>query len=209
MARWVIFDAMGVIYTEGDDTNELLVPFVRARNARIDPVSIQMLYQQATRGRIAPREFWSRVGLLKDYPAVQEEYLRTLTLDPQFMEVARRLKGEYRLGMLSNDVVEWSQALRSMHGLDEVLEVCVSSGEIGNRIPCPEMFLEFLSRSGASPETCAFIDDRDQNLDAASRMGFRTIRFNRENNTGPCRCSKCIASFQELPLSLADVFLED
>lgn len=208
-SRWILFDAMGVIFTVGDDTSELLVPFVQARNPKIDAVSIQSLHQQATRGKIAPIEFWSRVGLDANYPAVLEEYLRTLTLDPRFLEAAQRLKAEYRLGMAANGIVEWAGIWQRLYGLEGLFEISVMSSEIGHRQPCPEMFLAFLSRSGAQPEDCAFIDDMDQNLDTASRLGFRTIRFNRTNNTGPCRCSKCITAFDELPLSLEDVFLED
>ena len=208
-SRWVVFDAMGVIFTVADDTNELLVPFVQSRNAKIPTATIQALYTRLSQGRMTAQEFWGKVGLLKDYPAVEQEYLRLLTLDPEFIEIVHALKSEYRLGMLSNDVKEWSQALRAMHGLDDLLEVCVVSGDIGMRKPCPEILEAFLQRSGAAPENCVLIDDRDPNLDAASRMGFRTIRFAREGLTGPCRCSKCITSFKELPLSLADVFLDD
>lgn len=207
--NWVVFDAMGVIFTVGDDTNELLVPFVRAKNPKIPEATIQALYTRASQGKITSQEFWTKVGLIGNYPDVQKEYLRTLTLDPDFIEVARSLKGEYHLGMLSNDVAEWSEMLRHVHDLEDLLEVFVISSEVGNRKPCPEIFSAFLARASARPEDCAFIDDRDENLDAAARLGFRTIRFNRTNTTGPCRCSKCIASFKELPLSLADVFLED
>jgi len=41
MDRWIIFDAMGVIFEVGDDTNELLVPFVQERNREITREAIK------------------------------------------------------------------------------------------------------------------------------------------------------------------------
>mgnify|MGYP001050650284 CR=1 FL=1 len=209
-SRWVVFDAMGVIFEVGDDVGELLVPFVLEHNPAASVSTIQTLYHQASSGKIPAKRFWSDLGLGREYPAIEQEYLRTrLRLDPTFVDFARRLHRDYRLGLLSNDVAEWSAQLRAMRGLDELFDAILISGEAGVRKPCEGIYQMFLSRARTSPEDCALIDDSDQNLDMASRLGFRTIRFSRESGRGPCRCSKCVASFDELPPTLEDVFLDD
>ena len=43
MKKWVVFDAMGVIFEVGDDTNDLLVPFVQEHH-RISKERINELY---------------------------------------------------------------------------------------------------------------------------------------------------------------------
>lgn len=34
--KWIVFDAMGVIFKVGDDTNELLVPYIKKLNKGIE-----------------------------------------------------------------------------------------------------------------------------------------------------------------------------
>ena len=43
--------------------------------------------------------------------------------------------------------------------------------------PDPEIFRILLSRTGQRAEDCIFIDDRQDNVDAAYALGFRVIRF--------------------------------
>ena len=55
--------------------------------------------------------------------------------------------------------------------------VAVVSGEEGVLKPDPEIFRILLSRTGQRAEDCIFIDDRQDNVDAAYALGFRVIRF--------------------------------
>lgn len=41
MISWIIFDAMGVVYEEGDDTNNLLIPFIL--NILVNAIKIRQL----------------------------------------------------------------------------------------------------------------------------------------------------------------------
>lgn len=42
--KWTIFDAMGVVFVVGDDTNELLVPFVQERVSNISRDTINCVF---------------------------------------------------------------------------------------------------------------------------------------------------------------------
>lgn len=77
MSKHLILDAMGVVFTVGDDTNELLVPFIRQRTRGITREYINDMYLRATLGQMSSKEFWRRVGLGDDYPDVEKEYLDT------------------------------------------------------------------------------------------------------------------------------------
>lgn len=103
--KWVVFDAMGVIFEEGDDLNKLLVPFIQKRNKKAERIVIIDLYRQAFVGKKTSREFWRELGLDKEYPAVEQEYLDScLKLDPAFKALAEELSSEYNVAILSNDV---------------------------------------------------------------------------------------------------------
>jgi HAD superfamily hydrolase (TIGR01549 family) len=202
MIRWVVFDAMGVVFTVGDDTNDLLVPFIRERNPGISREAINEVYLRASLGRIPSRQLWEEVGLRAEYPAVEFAYLDgCLTLDPEFVPVARRLAGRFRLGLLSNDLGEWSAYLRRRHSLD-FFDAVTISGDVGLRKPAPDIYERFLRDAGARADECLFIDDRAKNLALARSLGFKTIRFARGPETSDFEPDATVAGFGELEAAM-------
>lgn len=130
MKEFIIFDVMGVIFTVGDDTNDLLVPYILERKPQTQKDTIKRLYLEASLGRIHSGEFWTGCGFSADeIKAAQKTYLDTrLTLDPGFIECAKVLKQKYRLALLSNDVSEWSRYLRKRHHIDDYIDYAFISG---------------------------------------------------------------------------------
>src|SRR3990167_1617898 len=108
MIKWIIFDAMGVVFTEGDDVRNILIPFVQERNP-ISKDEIYTVYRRANLGEISSREFWEDVGLGYKYPEIETMYLDSRSdLDAGFVPVARALSKKYGIGLLSNDISKWS-----------------------------------------------------------------------------------------------------
>lgn len=200
MNKWVIFDAMGVVFEVGDDTNDLLVPFIQNITPDATSELINEHYLEASLGKITSEEFWHKVGLgevLKEKD-IEREYLDNhLTLDKNFIEVATVLKKRYKLGMLSNDLKEWSQYLRKLHKLDELFDIVVISGEVGYRKADNKIYELFLERTNTRPEDCVFIDDRDKNLLAAIDIGMKVIKFQREQEESSFEVAK-IQGFNQL-----------
>jgi len=206
-SRWVILDMMGVIFEVGDDTNDLLVPYVRRHDPSQSPERINALYLRASLGRISARQFWEALGLGERYPGIERTYLDSqLRLDPGFREAAVLLSGPYRLAILSNDVVEWSAYLRARHGLEDLFRASVISGEVHVRKPDKGIYEALLGRIGAPPADCVLVDDRDKNLRPAAELGMRTVRFAREAASGVFAADAEIASFAELPAAVQRVF---
>jgi HAD superfamily hydrolase (TIGR01509 family) len=201
MIRWIVFDAMGVVFTVGDDTNDLLVPFIQERDAAVTRATINEVYLRASLGEISSRRFWNAVGLGRDYPDVEREYLDTrLSVDPDFEPVARRLAPRFRLGLLSNDLAEWSAYLRRTRSLS--FDAVTISGDAGCRKPSPEIYGRFLAASGAAPAECVFVDDRLKNLAPAHDLGFATILFERNPESGDFAPDGRVAGFTELEAEL-------
>jgi putative hydrolase of the HAD superfamily len=198
MTSWVVFDAMGVVFTVCDDTNDLLVPFIWERNPDISREAINEIYIRASLGQITSRRLWEEVGLGGQYPEVETTYLDTrLTLDPEFLPVARALSGRFSLGLLSNDLSEWSAYLRDRFSLD-LLDAVTISGDAGCRKPSPEIYERFLADAGAAAEDCVVIDDKLKNLAAAAALGMKTIRFARQPGESEFEPDATIDSFAQL-----------
>lgn len=65
----IVFDTMGVIFEEGDNTNNLLIPFIERAFVYTDRPTIHHLYIDASLGHISSKEFWEQVR--GDYPAIE------------------------------------------------------------------------------------------------------------------------------------------
>lgn len=211
--RWVILDAMGVVFEVGDDVNGLLIPYLRDRGCQIASEAIHRLYMKASLGEMRSFELWRGLGLGDCYPEIEREYLDTsLRLDPHFAAVASELSKQYCLALLSNDVAEWSQHVRSRLRLNRFFRAVVISGEVGLRKPDEGIFAHLLDKMRALPSVCAFVDDRGKNLRTASRLGMKTIRLVRSGTDGllpPDAADDAfvadaqIRTFNELPEALA------
>lgn len=211
MKKWIIFDAMGVVFNVGDDTNDLLVPFVQERNNTITREKINEVYMDASLGKITSDEFWKRMNITESEKEkdICMEYLDScLTLDENFIEVAKKLKDNYNLGILSNDVSEWSAYLRKKYEIDEVVEFSVISGDVKCRKPNVEIYQIAIKQTGTEAKNCVFIDDRDKNLVPAIEQGMRTIKFIRDDQYTKLKNVPVINSFLELKEKVNDIFSE-
>lgn len=205
--KWVLLDAMGVIFEEGDDVNRLLIPFIQERDPSITAEQIDDLYMEASVGRISARDLWRELGFGDRYPEIEGEYLsKCLRLDHGFRTAAQRLLHKYSLAMISNDLAEWSAYLREIFDLDRYFKAIIISGEVGHRKPDPQIFRIFLDKVQARASDCVLVDDRPRNIHAAHELGFKTIEFMREDSDLSPSADQVIYSFAELPDAVEKVF---
>lgn len=200
MIKWIVFDMMGVIFTVGDDTNDLLVPYIWRKNAGIPRKFIVDTYMDASMGCISSEEFWRTINVCE--PGKEKEmsrdYLDTcLTLNETFLSAAKKLKGKYKLAILSNDVSDWSTYLRKKYELDDFIEFSVISGDVNLRKPDQDIYRLAIERTGGPPRECLFIDDRDKNLIAASKEEMNVLKFSKDGESNPENIIT-IADFGEL-----------
>jgi FMN phosphatase YigB (HAD superfamily) len=171
----VVLDAMGVIYSVGEDVVDLLCPFIAERGGESDRSRVASLYREASLGRLAAAEFWRAVHL---DPAVEDSYLDLHRLSPGLLEFLRTPPPEVsRLWCLSNDVSEWSRKLRERFGLGRFINGFVISGDVGFRKPDAGIFCRLFNQAAIHPSQAVMVDDREPNLDSAKRLGMRTILF--------------------------------
>jgi len=184
MIKFVIFDVMGVIFTVGDDVEELLIPYILSLKPKIDKQTIKAQYLDASLGKISSRDFWALSGFDKaDIPIIERDYLEnSFTLDAGFLPCAKALKNRYRIALLSNDVSQWSKFLRDFYGIEPLLDAAFISGDLGVRKPAREIYHIALRSLEAKPNECVFIDDSPQRVEAARELGINSILFDREGH---------------------------
>lgn len=85
-----------------------------------------------------------------------------------------------RLLILSNMPSEVWPDLVDRHEILAPFEGAVISGDEGVVKPDPAIYRVLIERFDVDPRTAAFVDDRQENVDAASALGFTAVLF-----TGP------------------------
>lgn len=193
MKNWLIFDAMGVIFTVSDDVKDLLIPF-RGEHRSSDEKT-RDLYIKASLGQLSSKQFWLSLGF-ENWQETEKEYLSTYTLDSNFIKTAEKLSQTYNLAMFSNDVSEWSAHLREKHNLNRLFKAVIISGDVGFRKPNKEIYEILLSKISAPASNCIFVDDNSKILLPAKEIGMKTILFNR--NKADTEGFKSIDNFGEL-----------
>jgi putative hydrolase of the HAD superfamily len=171
----LVFDAMGVIYSVGDDVQYLLCPFIAEKGGTRDEALVNRLYNEATLGAISPAEFWKAVGLTLE---MEDEYLLRHNLTNGVLDFLERMKSRnVPVWLLSNDVSEWSRKLRTRFRLEPYFHGFVVSGDLRVRKPDRAIYHTLIERSGANPRDMLYVDDSRKNLDAAAALGFHTALF--------------------------------
>ena len=174
----LVLDAMGVIYQAADDVAELLIPFVTGRGGAQDGAAITDAYMKASRGELTAESFWKTVGLTR---AEEDEYLSGHRLMPGLLELLASARQTFgAVWCLSNDVSEWSAALRKTFKLEELFDGWVISGDVRYRKPSAPIYEILRTRLGSTDRPVVFVDDRLANLAPARCLGMHTIRFGGE-----------------------------
>jgi HAD superfamily hydrolase (TIGR01509 family) len=174
----LVLDAMGVIFSVGDDVKDLLFPFIFEKGGTKDTALINQSYRSASLGEISAFEFWMTVGI---DPRLEDEYLqrhKPATGLLYFLDAVKSHKLE--IWCLSNDLSEWSKKLRDKFELDRYFNGFVISGDVYIRKPDPLIYQHLLRQLKVSANDVTFVDDRPGNLDAALALGITTILFKAE-----------------------------
>lgn len=111
------------------------------------------------------RRMWDNIGL----PIYQYKYSRPW--------IQRMKQNGYRVYILSN-YPRWTyenttEALSFLKDVDGA----VFSFQVQQIKPEPEIYRSLLEKYGLKPEECVFLDDRQENIDAAAAQGIAGIRF--------------------------------
>jgi HAD superfamily hydrolase (TIGR01509 family) len=192
----VILDAMGVMYSIGDDVKDLLCPFIAGKGGTNDIDKIASLYMAASLGNLTSNEFWQAAGIDHN---LEDEYLQCHELTEgliEFIDAINSRGGE--VWCLSNDLSEWARKLRDRFKLGRYIRGFAISGDIGIRKPGPAIFQHLLKRIKVNAVNVVFVDDNLKNLDTAKDLGLKTILFDASGENLSHPVHKSVRNFNEL-----------
>ena len=182
-----------VIFDYGEVLCHIVTPEAIARMAtifRIDPKKFLPIYQQTRgpydRGDVEPVDYWhkfaAQAGVKIDAPTI--EHVRQLDLD-QWSEINEPMvrwlekihEAGYKTAILSNMPTDMVAHVRKNFPWIKHFDHQIFSAEARSIKPEPAIYERCIKALGVQPQEALFIDDREENLEQARRIGIRGIRF--------------------------------
>ena len=109
---------------------------------------------------------------------IQHEWVKCWRgLDHDVVALAQRLRGRYRVGMISNATLKLERELRDVHRIHHVFDIIVNSARVGMAKPDAGIFRLAAERAGVEPARCLHVDDLLQNVRGAEEAGFRAVHY--------------------------------
>jgi glucose-1-phosphatase len=132
-------------------------------------------------GLLSTDEFFrtvlQRTGLQITREAFRRAYNDIFTPVPENHDLIRRLKPNYKLGLLSN-TSEWhfEHAIRPVD-IFPLFDAVTLSFEVKALKPSVSIYQDMLRKLDSRPEECVYIDDLAENTLAAAETGMHAIHY--------------------------------
>ncbi len=183
----IFWDLGGVILTNGWDRNQrarVLTPL------GIDLQAYEIAHERENwfweRGLLTAREFFARTvfepnpGLQLSFDEFWAEVCGQSALAfPETLRILQQLRRlpDLHLATLNNESRELNAYRLDAFGLRACFDYFLCSGYLGAMKPDPPIFRAAVEISGRAAATSLFIDDKEENCQAARRAGMRAIQF--------------------------------
>ena len=184
MIKCVISDMGNVLFTFDSSIFYRQIsessPYTPEQMAKIITESSGLLSAFGT-GRTSPQEFFKdasqKLQVRADFESFFSAYNDVFTLKPDVVDTLKKLKTKYRLILLSNTDVKHVGFIQRKFPEMFFFDDYVLSYEVGCMKPDPQIYQIALEKAKAEAGECVFIDDLEENIEVAAKMGIQTILF--------------------------------
>lgn len=122
---------------------------------------------------LVKKEFKLNYGVIKKW---REAYLAVMSVNEELLSLAKKLKKEYKIAVISN-IPDLHAQINKERNIFSYFNPCLISCEIGLIKPQKEIFELSLKKLKLKANECIFIDDREEHLNIPKNMGFHIIYF--------------------------------
>ena len=183
----IFWDIGGVLLTNGWDIHQ------RAKvltSLGVDLPAYESIHDEANffweRGLISAEDFFERT-VLETNPQLNLTFERlwqlvcaeSKVLHQECFDLLAALKrsGLHRLATLNNESRELNHHRIDAFHLRHFFDCFICSGYVHEMKPLPDIYRAATDISGFSPEAALFIDDNEENCEAARKLGMHAIHF--------------------------------
>lgn len=184
----VIFDMGGVIL-DFTQKKSLEIPWALSIMFKIPQTKAMIIWTKnksdLITGKETPLEFLKKMTnqlnstknpkkllMLWEKLSLKESYC----IDWELLDFIKRLKNKYEIYVLS-DAIDLAQNDKITNKIKSVFNDYFVSYKEGFRKPDKDAFKNVLNKISRNPEECVFVDDMEQNIVAANKIGIQSIKF--------------------------------
>ncbi len=183
----LIFDFGGVVLNLDEQrTYNQLIELLQLRKEVLQKKLLHTnIFYDFECGKITSQEFISYIHSISTTPISDEQIISAwnamlLDLPQQHVQLLQTLKKKYRTFLLSNtNAIHEDSFVRSIKQeydmtLQDMFEKVWYSHILGLRKPNKDIFIEISHLAQLKPEQTLFLDDREENIATANKLGFKT-----------------------------------
>lgn len=172
----ILFDFSGVIVTDGfwkwmkehiPDKVEIARDFFKEKIVKWD------------RGDISVREEVQKFAEMINVPfeTIWQGTIDNFTPNTELLRVIVSLKSKYKIVIFSNFPNELFNELKEKHKLEHYFDEFFISSDYHLVKPEPKIYQVVLSELKIQSNECVFIDDKEENVEAAEKLGISSILY--------------------------------
>lgn len=176
MYKAIIFDFFGVFCP--DITLEWFKKDVADWETKLP--SFQAVCTRSDYGKISRDDFFKEVSKLAGVSAheMTKGVEAQTAINSELVTLVTQLQGNgYKIACLSNGTHEWTLRVINDHGLGNIFDKIVLSGDIGIVKPDPRIYQKALASLDVTASEAIFIDDRQVNVEAGEACGIHSFVF--------------------------------
>lgn len=178
--RAIIFDFGGVV-SRNDDLSDIGAKLAKKHQIKKELID-KITLQGWLKARINPKydaAFWRELAgaLTISEKQLMREYLGFPKPVPEVIQLIRALQKRYIVGMLSNQIETWLQALMKRWRIQKLFNPIVTSYSEGLAKPDPKIYRRLQKKLSVPFDECVYIDDRESNVVPAANLGMYAIHF--------------------------------
>ncbi|MBD3414318.1 MAG: HAD-IA family hydrolase [Candidatus Aminicenantes bacterium] len=145
------------------------------------PVLHDGLINSFCKGLISPQEYYHNMKKIFkadiDFKKFKRIYCDIFSLNSSVLHTLSKLKGEKKLILLSNTDTLHFNFIKKRYPEIFIFDDYVLSYQTGSVKPEHHIFEQALKLAGDKPESAVFIDDMEENIQAAEELGLKTVHF--------------------------------
>jgi len=108
--------------------------------------------------------------------SIRDLQIKSHIIIPETIDVVRKMKQQYKVGIISNNVYEWMIQAIEVYRIRELFDVITVSSEIGARKPDARIFQSALKSVSVKPEEAVFVSDElSEDLVGSKGLGIISV----------------------------------
>lgn len=183
--RAIFFDLGNVLLSlEWSQADRALQQHCNLTSKEIGDRFMVCRFKEFELGVLSPDEFFSEVKHSIGFPG-QTDQLAHICSDmfvpiQAHIDIARALKNRYKLAILSNTNKTHIDFIQNRFEILDIFDAHIYSHRVHARKPDPRIYGAALETLQVNAEESLFIDDLEQNVEGARKLGWNTIHLKKD-----------------------------